>query len=156
MEMSTLPHYQLQETAHRPVVKQDSQASSGIYESMGSYTSEKYHPPSMDQHVNLPSSADPVYALPIKKNKSADSIQTATESAGGDFEIQVDHGQEDQKETTGHRRLTSSFLVNRTADIDINSDDEGKHSKDIQLSPDEFIIHSPPTNFNNLTQPPCS
>jgi len=106
-----------------------------------------------------------IYAQPMKKNKSFTTGIDPSESlaqtnsykvAAGDFDIQLDNRRDSELHRATRKRTFSGigFFLNNAAEEPINSDDDEANlrSRNIELSPDDIIIHSPPTHhtrFNN-------
>lgn len=128
-------------TVTTPVgLESDSQTSSGIYEAV---ESNQGNPPddTLDPEIAY---NDPIYAIPIKKEKYF--VTLPADDLVGDFEIQLDTRRDSEllKESKHKTTFRGSLFATKAALDVINSDDEDSHgSRYIELSPEDIVVHSP-------------
>ena len=113
-----------------------SAAGSGIYESIkskqGSVTGSVCQITTIDF-------VEPIYAVPVKKKKSAAS------SIDGDFDIQVDN-RPNSEEKEKHDISNGKWFNVEYPEDPVGSDvDDSQYTRNIELPKEDVIVHAPPS-----------
>lgn len=120
----------------QPTIESNSTAGSGIYESIESKQGSMTE--SIDHESQPTSFAEPIYAVPVKKNKSSTSLSKSND----DFEIQLDERRESQCKVNV---ISNGNWHNMEPPEEFNSDvDDSQLNRNIELPKEDVIIHAPP------------